>query len=297
MLSPVALRSLREVLTTGSFAEAAANLGYTPSAVSQQMTSLERSLRITLFERHPHCVKPTPAAHLLAASVDRLLTELERIEREMQALAAGERGAIRVGAFPTAGSRIVPDALARFVAEHPCADVYLEEGEPDQLVPSLVAGALDLAIVYRYDLVPTAWPDSLGAVALMEEDLFVLAPARRSHWDGNVLSLAELRSDTWISSDEDGAGAQCLVRLCAAEGFSPRIAFRSNDYAVVRGLVRSGLGVALVPSLGVGEGPGVRALRLSGSPPRRHVVALHRSLNTNPLLDPMLECFLGACAG
>ncbi|SRR5579875_51814 len=296
MLNPVALRSLREVLATGSFAEAAAHLGYTPSAVSQQMTSLERVLGLALFERHPRSVRPTPAARALAGSVDRLLTELERVEREIQALAAGQRGAIRVGAFPTAGSRIVPEALASFVAERPGVDVYLEEGEPDQLVPSLVGGNLDLAIVYHYDLVPTAWPDSLGAVALMDEDLFVLVPERRSHRHGKAVSVGELRSDTWISSDEDGPGAQCLVRLCAAEGFSPRIAFRSNDYAVVWGLVRSGLGVAMVPALGLGEGPGVRALRLAGSPPRRHVVALHRSLDTNPLLDPMLECFLGACA-
>jgi DNA-binding transcriptional LysR family regulator len=290
MLNPVHLRSLREVLATGSFAAAAVRLGYTSSAISQQMTALERTVGMPLFERRRRSVRPTAAAHLLLTLTGDVLAELERVTREMREVAAGTRGIIRLGSFPSASSRIVPGALGRFVQEHPDVEVFLEEGEPEELQPSLIVGDLDIALVYCYDPVVHDLPQSIGVVPLAVEQLFVLLPAGRADGVTSTATVADLRDETWICGDEDGLGAQCLLRLCAARGFSPRVSFRSNDYAVIWGLVGAGLGVALVPRLGLGEGPGVRAVPLAADAPRRHVLALHRSLNTNPLLGPMLSC-------
>lgn len=116
----------------------------------------------------------------------------------------------------------------------------------------------------------------------MDEHLVLCVPAEHPLAEGGTVRLRDLRSETWIASRPGSCGAQALLRLCGTAGFTPNIAFRSNDYAVVCGLVGCGLGIALVPALGCVPAPGLRMLRLSRRSPRRHVTVLRRATNTNP---------------
>jgi DNA-binding transcriptional LysR family regulator len=242
MISPLHIQTVREVVRTGSFADAARNLGYTASAVSQQVAALERACGLVLFERRARSVRPTSAAFLLVSKGNDVLSALETLERELRTVASG---ALRLGSFPTASSRILPRVLAELSRVRPGIEIKLSEGEPDELLPELLDGDLDLQLVYRYDLFPRGWPDQIVETPVMDENLVLCVPAGHPLADRRTARLRDLRSETWIASRPDSCGAQALLRLCGTAGFTPDIAFRSNDYAVVCGLVGCGLGIAL----------------------------------------------------
>lgn len=288
MLSPVHLKTLTVVIETGSFANAARRLGYTASAVSQQIMALERAAGTTLFEREPHSVRPTAAAHLLAERGRDVLTSLEALELDVRAVAEGRTGRVRLGSFPTASARLLPGSLAALARARPGVEVLLDEGEPDEIIPDLLEGELDVALVYQYDLVPRALPDGLVETRLSDEDLVLLLPAGHPRYSPRPVPLADLSQESWVASREGSDGAACLVGLCAAAGFAPRIDLRSNDYGVVQGLVGAGLGIALVPAFGHEPAPDVHATRLTGRRRQRHVSAVHRRTNTNPLVPRVL---------
>lgn len=297
MLNPLHLRTLQEVLATGSFARAGARLGFTASAVSQQIAALERSTGLLLFERRPRSISPTAAARALAPRLHGLLRHLDELDREMRAMAAGHSGVLRVGSFPTASAALLPAVLARISQSHPHLSVLFDEAEPAELVPRLVAGDLDLALVYQYESVPQFWPNELQATALLRESLVLLverhhAAARAG--EGPV-HLAALTGEAWAASREDSAGARSLERLSADAGFAPRIAYRSNDYQVVRGLVAAGLGVALIPALAhVADAASTRTVDVHDARAGRQVLALHRRVDDNPTLVLVLSALAKA---
>lgn len=278
---PQHLRTLQVVCRTGSFAVAARELGYTSSAVSQQIAALERESGLILFERRAHGVRPTAVAHRLAELSRPVLAGLEELDHQVQRLATGAIGRIRLGSFPTASVRIVPSVLSSFAVEHPGAEVSLVEEEPDDLAERLVDGRLDVALLYEYGLCPKQWPAGVVTRPLLREDLLLLQARSRT------VPLAQLSGHRWIASREGTDGALSLARLCAAAGFSPMIAYRSNDYDVVRELVAATGGVAVVPALGHSPEPRVAASRLPQRGAHRTVLVAHRG-SPNPLLDGFL---------
>ncbi|MEO6503582.1 MAG: LysR substrate-binding domain-containing protein [Jatrophihabitantaceae bacterium] len=289
MLAPHQLHTLRTVLATGSYAGAAAELRYTPSAVSQQMSALERASGLVLFERSAQSVRPTAHAYLLAERAADVLAMLAGLDREVAAIARGETGQLRIGSFPTASARLLPAALATLRQQRPGVEIEVDEGELDALLPRLLSGELDLALAYRYDTVPAGWPGRLAEIELLREPLFLLLPAGHRLAGAGPLRLAALAAERWVAPLADSPGALNLDRLAARAGFLPRVSFRSNDYSVVRGLVRAGLGVALVPRLGISDTDGVLPTPLLGRSPRRAVLALHRPAAHNSLIAAALS--------
>jgi DNA-binding transcriptional LysR family regulator len=176
MLDPLHLRTLTTVLQTGSFAVAARQLGYTPSAVSQQIAALERAVRLPVFERGARSVRPTPAAALLAVRGQEVLAALGVLQDDLRAFAEGSSGRGPLGSFPTASRYLLPGALA---ASHPAVEVVLDEGEPDELAPRVRGGDLDIALVHRYTRVPGRRPRALSVTPLLREDPVLLLPAGR----------------------------------------------------------------------------------------------------------------------
>lgn len=288
MLQIAQLRALHEVLETGSFAAAGERLGLTASAVSQQISSLERSLGLRLFERQPRAIRATAAAVTVGIRVDSVLTQVGILEREAQAIAAGTRGVVRIGAFPTASARLLPGALARLAGRRAGIDVLLDEEEPEVLLRRVESGALDLALVYRYDALPTAWPPGTVQLPLLRESLILLSPARGPELRPDLADASEM---SWVASREQTAGARCLEILCNQAGFSPRVTYRSNDYDVVRGLVGAALGAAVIPALAYAEEPATRAVPLTLEHAVRTSFLVHRDSDANPLLDTVIRIF------
>lgn len=293
MLNPIHLRTLQECVRTGSFAEAGRTLGYTASAVSQQMALLERAVGAPLFERSARSTRSTTLATRLAERSRDALGALDALEREVHAMVSGDEGSLRLAGFATANARILPSVLAAVIARRPSAELQLDEGEPDEVLDGVLDGVLDAAVVFEYDLDPRKWPSDLRADDVLAEPLRLALPASHRLADSPEVALEELAEESWICTRRDTAGARSLVRLAAASGFVPRITFRSNDYSVIRDLVARGLGVAVLPGLAP-SGGGVRLARIAGRQPYRRVRTLYRKQNTNPLLPIALDCLTRA---
>lgn len=290
MLNPDLLRTLTVVLRTQSFAEAGRELGYTGSAVSQQIAALERSLKMRLFERSAHSIRPTPVAVMLAARSREVLAMLRTLEEDVAEMAGGRSGHLSVGSFPTASSRLMPAALRHFTVGHGAVATSLDEAEADELLDRVKDRDLDVALVYRYDLVPRPRPDGLTVLPLLREDLRLLLPdGHRLAGRDQVLELSDLASETWIATNPGSPGALCMLHLCVDAGFEPHVAFRSNDYDVIHGFVEARLGIALVPALSHDPQRAVSTRSLRDLMVGRHVDVVHRASNENPVLAGFID--------
>lgn len=288
MLNPLHLRTLSVVLRTGSFAAAGRHLGYTGSAVSQQMSALEVDCGLVLFEREAHGVRPTAEALLLSERAIETLGAFATLQDAVREIASGTRGRLGLGSFPTASEVLIPRALARFDRHFADVEVRFEDGEPHQLVTRLLEGDLDVVVVFRYDLVPQSWPAGCVRTPLLNEPVRLLVPDHLGAPSGPV-PLTDFEDRSWISTREGTAGTLALERACAAAGFTPLIRYRSNDYDVVRSFVRAGLGVAAVPRLAYFGRVGLRDVDVIGLQVHRHVEALTRTDGHNPARAGMLD--------
>ena len=294
MLNPVHLRTLTTVIRTGSFADAARRLGYTGSAISQQIAALERAVKMPLFEREAHSARPTSAGNFIAQRARESLAALGSLDDDIRGMSQGAIGRLRIGSFPTASERLLPVMLAAYVRDHPDVEIALDEGEPDELVPLLQMAELDLALVYRYKLVPHSWPRTLEATNLFDEDLVLLLPKGHRLADGDLVPLGELAEETWISTREGTSGASNLRRMCAGAGFAVQVDYRSNDYDVITNFVGSGLGIAFIPALGYVPNGDVVAARLADVKMYRRVTVLHGSTKANPAVVEAVEALQSA---
>ena len=293
MLNPLHLQTLSAVLRTGSFAAAGRHLGYTGSAVSQQMGALEADTGLLLFERGAQGVKPTSQARLLSERAIETLGAIAALNEAVREIAAGTRGRLGLGSFPTASEVLAPRALARFDRDFPQVEVRLEDGEPHQLLTMLLEGDLDVIVVFRYDLVPQSWPAGSVRTPLLTEPVRLLVPDRSGEVEGPV-PLTNFQDASWISTREGTAGTLALERACAAAGFAPHIRYRSNDYDVVRSFVRAGLGVAAVPRLAYLGRVGLRDVEVTGLHIRRHVEALTMGDRHHPAITGMVKALRAA---
>lgn len=272
MLNPIHLDTLRTVLRTGSFTDAGHELGYTGSAVSQQMSALERVVGTRLFERDAHRIRPTATAAFIAERAAEPLGRLRALENDIQSHLRGEIGTLRLGAFQSLSERLLPAALSAFRLAHPGVEIPLIEDTPAGLIPALEIRSLDLAVLYRYGSMRSSWPRGFPVEELFTEDHFILTgPDHPVAVAAEAPSLEPLHAETWISTGASSTGTAMLRRLCARAGFEPKITYQSYNYATVQGLVAAGLGIALVPALGYTPVSGVVATRLDAPDAVREV--------------------------
>jgi DNA-binding transcriptional LysR family regulator len=273
MLNVARLKVLDEVARRGSFSAAADALDYTQSAISQQIAALEQEAGMTLLERHPRGVSLTAAGQTLVGHAEGILARLESAEAALGAIAGLRGGRLRMASFPTAGATLMPLAIATFRARHPDIELTLAEGEPEQIAPRLRAGELDLALLFEFG--DSAGTDELTRVELLEDPLYLALPREHKLATKRKLRLEDLRGEAWVQTSSSSPCARQVVRSCHAAGFEPNVAFESDDYQTVQGLVAAGVGVALIPELAlnpvVREDISIRAL--SPRPPVRQVVA------------------------
>jgi DNA-binding transcriptional LysR family regulator len=266
MLDPRRLLVLRAVIRAGSMSAAATELGYTPSAVSQQVATLEREVRTPLLVRHSRGVVPTEAGALLVEHADVVAGRLARAADEVADLTALRAGRLRLAAFASAGARLLPGAIGVFRRRHPGVRLSLELREPEE-VPDLVReGELDLAITFDYltgpddgsavASGPTVDTEGLTTTWLLDDVVNVALPPHHPALEDAGISATDeidvstLRDAAWIR-DSGQVCREQLVEMCAAAGFTPHVAFDSDDFPMVSGLIESGVGVALVPDLAV----------------------------------------------
>jgi len=273
MLNTARLKILNEVAHRGSFSAAADALDYTQSAVSQQIAALEAEAGMTLLQRHPRGVSLTAAGQTLVGHAEGILARLESAEAALGAIAGLRGGRLRMASFPTAGATLMPLAIATFRARYPQVELTLTEGEPEQIAPRLRAGELDLALLFEFGDGAAA-QDELTRVELLADPLYLALPGEHRLAKRRKLRLEDLREEAWVQTSSASPCARHVVRSCHAAGFEPNVAFESDDYQTVQGLVAAGVGVALIPELALTVVRGGIAIRaLSPHPPVRQVIA------------------------
>ncbi|AZQ34458.1 LysR family transcriptional regulator [Streptomyces cyaneochromogenes] len=289
-LSTVWLRAFLEVARQGSFTVAARTLGWTQSAVSRQISSLEGALGgAPLFDRLPRGVRLTEAGRVLVPYAEAVTESLHGAVRELAALREVAGGRLRFGAFATADAGLVPQALAAFRARHPRVHVTREEGFTPVLLDRLTAGHLDLAVVSTTGRAPL---EAYEVHHLLDESLYVAVPAAHPlvGRDGPV-RLGQLADADWISGSSRPEGT--LLDAALRQGFRPRVAHVVGEWTAKQGYVAAGLGVALVPALAAGSvRPDVRLVPVldEGGPARAVYAATVRGRS----LSPAGARFLGA---
>ena len=268
--------------------DALPELGYTQSAVSQQIAALERIVGEKLVERPggPRAVSMTEAGTLLLRHAEAIVARLDAARADMLALRAGETGALRVGTYQSIGARVLPDVMRRFRADWPGIELGLSEPSTDpELYSAIESGRLDLAFC------SAPLPDGpFETLALMSDPYVLLLPADHPAAVGTSVSLGDLDDLSLIGSNTCSSGLE-TEQILRDAGHAVEYAFQSDDNGTLQGLVAAGFGAALVPLLAVSPGDDrVRVMELEPAvPPRVLAVVWHRDRHRSPAAKAFVE--------
>ncbi|MFI1385589.1 LysR substrate-binding domain-containing protein [Embleya sp. NPDC020886] len=296
MLDVRRLRLLRELSLRGTIAAVAEALAFTPSAVSQQLATLEREAGVPLLERTGRRVTLTPAGRNLVRHAEAVLAHLEQAAAELADTRRGLAGPLRIGTFPTATRTIVPTVLADLGERHPGLEPMVLEIDPAGVADALRAGELDVALIHEYDFVPPTDEPGLAVRPLCVEAMY-LASTAPAPTPGAVASvLAHWRDSPWITATSGTMCHAMTIRACQAAGFTPRVHHQVDDFATVLTLVAAGRGVAVVPQLGITDPP--PEVHLTRLPIRRRTrIAFRDGAAAHPAVVAAVEALRTAVPG
>ena len=228
----------------GTIRAAAEAIGYTPSAISQQLSALESEVGAPVLERRGRNVVLTDAGRLVLEHGRDALEALERAEASVSELHGEPVGRVRIGALPSATATFLPLALRALQTQHPRVRVEVVVHPLDRNVHELRLGGLDVAVDQRYELAPHDLFDGLDETVLLEEPLVLLSPASTP-----IESVADAESCDWVAAPADTACGRSTRAVLAREGISPQLRYDVEDMVATVSLVAAGLAVALVPQL------------------------------------------------
>jgi DNA-binding transcriptional LysR family regulator len=272
-LSPTGLRVLREVVQAGSFSAAADSLGYTQSAVSRQVASLEAAVGARLCERNRQGVTLTPAGARLLPRAIRILDELDAARRE----AAGDpvaAGPVRLGSFATAAAGLVPRALASLP---PGLTVTLREGTTLALTRALRAGTLDLAILARTPPFRPADAEApaLDLTTLSERELVIGVSADHPFAGVRAVEVEQLEGQVWVASRSDAA--EPLLGVWPGLTERPEVRYVVRDWLAKLQIVAADLAITTLAPITLDVLPGsVKAVAVRGEPQETRRIVLAR---------------------
>ncbi|MFD9705907.1 LysR family transcriptional regulator [Lentzea sp. NPDC059081] len=282
--SLVALRVFREVAERGTLTGAATALGYTQSAVSRQIASLERAAGAVLLERRYDGVQLTAAGRLVLPRAATVVEQVDAGARELAGLPDEDESTVRLGWFATAGAWLLPRALTALAHTHPSITVVTREGSTPALVRALRAGTLDIALIASAP--PFRAPDdeipALEVDTLVERTLRVAVPSVHPLARNDYIDVEDLRGQRWIS----GSGDPWVMGVWPGLDERPVVAHTARDWLAKLQLVAAGFGITTVPTSLVAVAPaGVRILPVRGGPAERRRVLLARL--PGPVSDPV----------
>jgi DNA-binding transcriptional LysR family regulator len=320
ILDVTRLRVLVAVAQHGSVTAAARSLNYAQPSVSHHLARLEAETGATLTQRSGRGIRLTDAGRLLAGRAEEILGRLDAAERELAAHVEQRQERIRLAVFASALATIVPAALSRLAAGHPGIDLLLAEAEPPEAMRMLRAGQVDVALVSRHTqngtpVGPPAAADGARTRLILDEQVhLVTRPRHRGAQaagqpaggpspsggpppagEAGMPDLAALAHSPWIAGCEHCRGH--LIWLCQHAGFSPKIAFTTDDHVAAQALVAAGLGVTILPGLAINAArhPGIHAQPLPGA--WRQVLAVTYGQPPDPrAVDHLLDILTLAAA-
>jgi len=286
MIDLGALRALIAVRDHGSVIAASETLGFTPSAVSQQIKRLESQTRATLLERVGRGVILTEHGRLLAERGTDLFADLETLESLAQSPEAPINGTIRISSFSTAARGLIAPLLTRLRHSAPSLRVTLIENDPWDSLTIVERGGADIALVHSWNTVVLDIPASLDASTLLTDRVDVLMHRDNPLAKSRSLTPADVAGETWVSTPRGTICHQGLIQMFLSAGLKPDIAYYDGDFSTHIAIVEQGTAVAIVPRLGRDYLPeDVVAIPITDPVPTRHVQSVwRRSTAANPAL-------------
>lgn len=252
------LRLLRELANRGTIAAVAEALSYTPSAVSQQLSALERYAGVPLIERSGRRVVLTPAGQRLVGHVDVVLEHLETAQAELSA-SKGAAGTVRAGVYPSAARFLSAGIVTSLRDTSPDVELAIQEIDPADAPDALRAGQLDLALVHHYEGLLFPAEPGIESRSVFAERMFLAAPDDPASlgWQVDEADdpMRRWRRSPWILPTPGTLCHDAVTRLCERSGFRAESWHRVDDYDTTLRLVAAGVGVAVVPALSALEPP------------------------------------------
>lgn len=254
------LQFLREVAARTTISAAAEALGYTPSAVSQQLSVLETEMGTALLERQGRNVILTPAGEALVRASAEVFAAVDRAEAAVEQAGELAIGPVRVGSYQSIGSTIVPRAFNALHRKRPQLEAHFVQYEY-HLMRDLDLGVIDIALGQQYSNVPKRDEGRFDRRDVLIEPVFLAVPS-----DSEVRSMRDAANEMWVVAPPSTDCGKNVRNLCAEAGFEPDVRFHSDDNEVTLSVVAAGLGVGILPRLGVIRPPeGVRLILLRGA--------------------------------
>jgi DNA-binding transcriptional LysR family regulator len=272
------LRLLRELAHRGTIAAVAEAMSYSPSAVSQQLSTLEAEAGVRLLEPAGRRVRLTAPAELLVAHAETLLEGLERAEADLASMATSLAGTLRVAAFQSAVLTLVPPVLSELAATYPELRVEVTEAEPEVSLPALVARDFDLVLSEEYPGHPQARRPEIQRRPLVGDELRLVLP---TGWKRT--RLARLGSRPWVMEPVGTTAREWATAVCRDAGFEPDVRFTSTDLLIHLRLIETGHAAGLLPDLaGAPDRSSVTTHRLPERPSRQVFSCVRRGAMAHP---------------
>jgi DNA-binding transcriptional LysR family regulator len=300
MLALHRLRLLHELHARGTIAAVAEALRFTPSAVSQQLAALEREAGVRLLEPAGRGVRLTDAALVLVGHAGALLERAERAEADLAAASGRVAGRARIASFQSAALRLALPALEELGRDAPELRCELVEAEPEQSLPALALGDVDLVLGDEWAHQPLARPVGIDREDLLRDPVLVVLPAGHPAAQLGAVPLAELAGDAWASGQPGAGWVAMTERACRELGrFDPDVRHRANDSVTCLALVAHGHAVALLPRLVCPEDdPRVAVRAIAGADVDRTIFAATRAADSaRPSIRALLAAVRAAAAG
>ncbi|RLV08847.1 LysR family transcriptional regulator [Streptomyces griseocarneus] len=255
------------------FTRAADELHVAQPSLSQQIRALERELGVELFHRARGNITLTDAGEVLLPLARQILADMDTARREVQEVAQLRRGRVRLGAPPSLCASLVPDVLHAYHARYPGIELVVDEGGSQDLVRTLAAGGLDLALI----ITPLAvGGPALATTEVLREDLVVVtAPSAPPPTKRRTIRVAELADRPMVMFRRGYDLREITTAACRAAGFEPSFTVEGGEMDAVLGFVRAGLGLAVVPGM-VAARSGLRVTPFEGTRMRRTIAVAHR---------------------
>lgn len=285
------LKVLLVVAQTGSLTKAALELNMSISAISQQISRLEKEVKLPLIERMPRGIQTTPAGAALVYHAQQIDRNISAALSEISEYKNLNRGKLRISTFPTFAASMMPEVLSRYRKEFPHIELQVKSTLQQGIIDTLIRRESEIATLWDYSWMKIDEPD-LALVPLMIEPTMLLVPESHRVAEQKYVHLSDLAQEKWITRDNHPVSSVLQI-ICQDSGFTPEILMLANDYQELQGMVAAELGLALAPKLAVlNPRPGIKVIHLVGNPaPRRILLAHHAKAMLSPAAQSAIEIF------
>jgi DNA-binding transcriptional LysR family regulator len=291
------LRALRELSKRGSMAAVAEVLHLTPSAVSQQIALLEDEAGVPLTERRGRGVRLTHAGEVLAQHARQVIAVLDSARSALAEIRGEVAGEVRIAAFPSAAAVLLPRTINALRAAHPRLEPVLIELEPAEGLAALGAWQADLALVDDLATASAA-QDGITRVALADDTLVALLPARHALAGRASVSVADLVGESWAMDSTSSSYTQFIIGLCRRAGFEPRVNAHCRSFEMVAAFVAAGCSISVIPGLRRTQAPpGVVMVDLRPRVRRQISIAFRSGERRHPAIQAVVSGLVAGIDG